>query len=127
MLPILYLEVYSYEGEFVREATLPGDIVGPSEKNRYVRALLLLLHHVTLPHPACSSLDPGVHAGTLVVVHGYAVSYPHTQPLFTTCRFGFWVGSGRKSSLGIPQVGTIRLLLELLSPPRLHVPSDWLG
>ena len=76
LLPILYLEVYSYEGEFVHEATLPGDIFGPSEKNRYVRALLLLLHHtcMQLTWPRCSHRHP-------VVVHGYAVSYPHTQPL----------------------------------------------
>lgn len=60
-----------------------------------------------------------------MVVHGYAVSYSHTQPLVHNLRFG--VGSGRKSSLGIPQVVTIRHLLKLLSPPGLHVPSDWLG
>lgn len=56
LLPILCLEVYSYEGEFVREATLPGDIFGPSEQNRYVRALLLLLHHMTLPHQPAAHL-----------------------------------------------------------------------
>lgn len=60
-----------------------------------------------------------------MVVHGYAVRYSHTQPLVHN--LWFWVGSGRKSSLGTPQVVTIRHLLELLSPPRLHVPSDWLG